>query len=74
MPRKRADVILRKFFFNDKNPLYIPRTSALQVFFRPINFETNPPSPNINVVCKYLSQFLGTSFGVATLPIYCNIE
>ena len=28
----------------------------------------------INVVCKYLRQFLGTSFDVATLPIYCNIE
>ena len=28
----------------------------------------------INVVCKYLRQFLDTSFGVATLPIYCNIE
>ena len=28
----------------------------------------------INVVCKYLRQFLGKSFVVATLPIYCNIE
>ena len=28
----------------------------------------------INVVPKYLRQFLGTSFGVATLPVYCNIE
>ena len=27
----------------------------------------------INVVSKYLRQFLGTSFGVPTLPIYCNI-
>ena len=28
----------------------------------------------INVVCKYLEQCLGTSFGVSTLPIYCNID
>ena len=39
-----------------------------------INSETNPPPPIINVVCKYLRQFRDTSFGVATLPIYCNIE
>ena len=39
-----------------------------------INFETNPPPPILNVVCKYLRQFLGTSFRVATLPICCNIE
>ena len=32
------------------------------------------PSPIIIVVCKYLRQFLGTIFGVVTLPIYCNIE
>ena len=34
-----------------------------------MNSETNPPTPIISVVCKYLRQFLGTSFGVATLPI-----
>ena len=39
-----------------------------------INFETNPPPPIINAVCKYLGKFLGTSFRVATLPICCNIE
>ena len=39
-----------------------------------VNSETNPPSPMINVVCKYLRQFLGTKFGVATLPISCNID
>ena len=39
-----------------------------------INSETSPLPPIINVVCKYLRQFLGTSFGIATLPIYCNIE
>ena len=39
-----------------------------------INSETNPPPLIINIVCKYLRQFLDTSFGVATLPIYCNIE
>ena len=46
-------------------------------FFSPIphiNSETNPPPPIINVVCKYLRQFRDRSFGVATLPIYCNIE
>ena len=32
-----------------------------------INSETNPPPPIINVVCKYLRQFLDTSFGVASL-------
>ena len=39
-----------------------------------INSETNPPPPIINGVCKYLRQFRDTSFGVATLPISCNIE
>ena len=39
-----------------------------------INSEINPPPPIINVVCKYLRQSLDTSFGVTTLPIYCNIE
>ena len=39
-----------------------------------INSDTNPPPLFVNVVCKYLRQFLGTSFGVATLPICCNIE
>ena len=33
-----------------------------------INSETHPPPPIINVVCKYLRQFLGTSFRVATFP------
>ena len=28
-----------------------------------INSETNPPLPIINVVCKYLRQFLGTFLG-----------
>ena len=27
-----------------------------------INSETDPPSPIISVVCKYLKQFLGTGF------------
>ena len=27
-----------------------------------INSETNPPFPIINVICKYLRQFPGTSF------------
>ena len=38
-----------------------------------VNSENNPPPLIINVVCKYLRHFLGTSFGVATLPIYYNI-
>ena len=37
-------------------------------------FWDQPPSPIINDVCKYLRQFDGTSFSLATLPIYCNIE
>ena len=33
------------------------------------------PLPSIiNVVCKYLRQFLGASFGVASLAISCSIE
>ena len=39
-----------------------------------INSETNPPPPIVNVVWKHLREFLGTSIGVATLPICCNIE
>ena len=39
-----------------------------------INSETNPPLPMINFVCRYLRQFLGANFGVATLPISCNTE
>ena len=39
-----------------------------------INSKTNPPPHIIKVVCKYLRKCLGISFGVATLPIYCNIE
>ena len=39
-----------------------------------INSATNPPSPIINVVCKYLRQVLCKSFGISTLLIYCNIE
>ena len=39
-----------------------------------ITSETNPPPSVINVVCKYLRQFLGTSFGVAALPICCNVD
>ena len=39
-----------------------------------INSETNSPPPIINVVCKYLRQFLDASFRVATLPICYNIE
>ena len=34
-----------------------------------IHSETNPTPLRINVACKYLTQFLGTSFGVTTLPI-----
>ena len=38
-----------------------------------INSGTYPPPPIFNVVCKYQRQFLGTSFGVAILPLCCNI-
>ena len=31
-------------------------------------------SCHVNIVCKYLRQFLDTSFGVAILPICCNID
>ena len=34
-----------------------------------INSETNPPYPIINVVSKYLRQFLATIFGVAIIII-----
>ena len=33
------------------------------------NPETNHRPPSFNVVWKYLRQFLGASFGIATLPI-----
>ena len=39
-----------------------------------INSKTNPPHPIINVVCKYLGQFVVVSFGVASLPTSCNTE
>ena len=38
------------------------------------NSETNPFSPIISVVCKYLRHVLGIGFGVATLPVCYNIE
>ena len=50
------------------------KTTMLKSTIPHINSETNPPSSMINVVCKYLRQFLGTRFGVATLSISCNIE
>ena len=37
-------------------------------------FWDQSPSPVINVASKCLRQFLDTSFGVATLPMICNIE
>ena len=39
-----------------------------------INCETNPPPSIVSAACKYLREFLGTRFGVATLPLCCNIE
>ena len=60
-----------------KNPRFLQSPFYfLFIFFKTIpyiNSETNPPSPIFNVVCKYLIQFLGTSFSSATLPICCNI-
>ena len=61
------------FFQNLKKSALILEKNALTAIPH-INSETNPPPPIINVVCKYLRQFLGTSFAVAALPIYCNIE
>ena len=64
-PEKRLPVVFRGYRFDMGEPICsttIPH----------INSETNPPSPIINVVCKYLRQFLATSPGVATLLIYCN--
>ena len=50
--------------------LFIPRLSMEKKSTIPhINSETNPPPPIINIACKYLRVFLGTSFGIATLPI-----
>ena len=37
-------------------------------------FWDQPLHPIINVVCKYLGQFLVANFGVASLPTYCNID
>ena len=46
----------------------------LEATIRHKNSETNSTPLIINVVCKYLRQFVGASFSVATLPICCNIE
>ena len=45
----------------------------LEATIRHRNSETNSTPRIINVVCKYLRQFVGASFGVAILPICCNI-
>ena len=39
-----------------------------------ISSETNTPSPTVNVVCKYLIQCLGSSFGIATISKCWEIE
>ena len=62
----------------DDMPLILKIMSLYRYFVKPtiphINSETNLLPSIINVVCKYLTQCLSTSFGVATLPICCNIE
>ena len=72
---------LAQVLFNTYNHHYNELFFIFSIFIsmsRPaipyINCETNPPSPMINVVCKYLRKFLGTSFGVTTLPKCYNIE
>ena len=52
---------------------YLSSSRKFQTTITHTNSETNPLHPFINVVCKFLRQFLGRSFGVATLPIYYNI-
>ena len=52
------------FFFQT-----IPLNNSLQK-----NSENNSLPSIIKVICKYLQQFLGTSFGIAILLISCNIE
>ena len=63
---KLADVILEI----TQKPFYIGSSNCISSH----KFWDQSPSPIINVVWKYLRQFLGTGFGVATLPICCNIE
>ena len=60
-----SDLLLKLYFMGPK---------AILSTIPHINSETNPPPSIINVVYKYLRQFLGTKFAVATLPIYYNIE
>ena len=62
---------------SQKNAKFFQTPFYFYLFFwtlHQINSETNPPTPIINVLCKYLKQFLGTSFGAPTLLISCNIE
>ena len=50
---------------------------VIHLFFEKIpliNSKTKPPYPMINVVCKYMRQFLGTRFGITTLLMSWNIE
>ena len=75
-----------KLYFRSNNPAFYRKNKYLNVLtsydckisteptISNINSETNLPPPMINVVCKYLRQCLGTSFGVATLPVCCNIK
>ena len=45
------------------------------IFLDNTSLRQPPPSPPmINVVRKYLREFLGTSFGVVNLLIYYNVE
>ena len=48
-------------------------TDCSVIYNTSLKFWDQSPAPVINVVCKYLREFLGTSFGVTTLSTYCNI-
>ena len=72
---------VKKSEFKQKKKKSMPRFSKPPIIFHlffytipQINFETNPPHPIINFVCKYLGQYLVANFGVASLQISCNIK
>ena len=64
--------------FNLKIPPVVSKSSAIfHLFFlynTSQNSEMNSPNPTMNVVCKYLRQFLGTSFRVYTLPSFATLS
>ena len=71
---KNSQSKLKKMPVFFQSPLYFSFSFLDNTSHTHINSEINPPPPIISFVCKYLRQFLGTSFRVVTLPICCNIE